>query len=192
MRPLPPADILDVALSPYYGWVVEALTGAIKPDTTGGEEPELPRYETRRGPGSTAEVDFWTSRDVREVVHSHLNHVVADTARWEQSAAYLLDTHPLAEAFVKNAGLGFAIPYVHNGQPHDYVPDFIVRLQSEPPVHLILETKGFDPLEEVKTAAAKRWVAAVNADGSYGRWRYELTKRIADIPSLLAATARAT
>jgi type III restriction enzyme len=106
--------------------VIEALLGAIRPDTSGGEAPELPRYETRRGPGSTAEVDFWTSRDVREVVHSHLNYIVADTGRWEQSAAYLLDTHPLVEAFVKNAGLGFAIPYLHNGQVHDYIPDFIV------------------------------------------------------------------
>jgi len=86
----------------------------------------------------------------------------------------------------------FAIPYVHNGQAHDYVPDFIVRLKAEPPVYVILETKGFDPLEEVKTAAAKRWVAAVNADGSYGRWRYEIAKRVADIPALLTADARTT
>ena len=63
-----------------------------------------------------------------------------------------------------------------------------MRLKPQPPVHLILETKGFDPLEEVKIAAAKRWVAAVNADGTYGRWRYELTKRVADIASLLTAT----
>lgn len=63
-------------------------------------------------------------------------------------------------------------------------------MKSDPPVHLILETKGFDPLEEIKVGAAKRWVAAVNADGSYGRWRYELTKRIADIPALLDAAAR--
>ncbi len=191
VRPMPPADILDVALSPYYGWVVEALAGAIKPDAAGGEEPELPRYETRRGAGWTAEVDFWTSRDVREVVRCHLNYVVADTAKWEQSAAYVLDTHPVVEAFVKNAGLGFAIPYVHNGQPHDYVPDFLVRLKGDLPVHLILETKGFDPLEEVKVAAARRWIAAVNADGSYGRWRYEIAKRISDIPTLLAAATAA-
>jgi hypothetical protein len=87
------------------------------------------------------------------------------------SAAYILDTHPGVEAFVKNAGLGFAIPYLHNGQPHDYVPDFIVRLKTEPMTHLILETKGFDELAEVKAAAAERWVAAVNADARYGTWR---------------------
>jgi len=52
-----------------------------------------------------------------------------------------------------------------------------------------LETKGFDPLEEVKTAAARRWVAAVNSDGTCGRWRYELTKRVTDIPALLSAAA---
>jgi len=55
------------------------------------EAAGLPCYETRRGTGSTAEVDFWTSRDVREVERSHVNYVVADTAKWEQSAAYVLD-----------------------------------------------------------------------------------------------------
>ena len=74
--------------------------------------------------------------------HSHLNYVVADTERWEQSAAYYIDTHPATDAFVKNAGLGFTIPYLHNGQTHDYMPDFIVRLKTDPPCHLILETKG--------------------------------------------------
>lgn len=32
-------------------------------------------------------------------------------------------------SFVKNAGLGFAVPYLHNGQMHDYMPDFIIRLE---------------------------------------------------------------
>ena len=29
---------------------------------------------------------------------------------------------------MKNDHLGFAIPYVHEGRSHDYVPDFLVRL----------------------------------------------------------------
>ena len=108
-------------------------------------------------------MDFWTSREPREVVKCHLNYVVPDTQKWEQAAAYYIDSHAAVDAFVKNSGLGFAIPYLHNGQMHDYMPDFIIRLKTEPPVHLILETKGYDPLEEVKKAAAERWVDAVNA-----------------------------
>ncbi len=134
-------------------------------------------------------MDFWTSREPREVIHSHVNYVVPDTMKWEQSAAYFIDTHPAVDAFVKNTGLGFAIPYLHNGQMHDYMPDFIVRLKADRPIHLILETKGFDPLEEKKRAAAERWVAAVNAEGSYGTWCYAVVKKPTEVPALLAIAA---
>lgn len=195
VRPLRPSEIRDAFMSPYYGWIVERLTQAIVPDASAGEVPELPRYEARRGAGSTAEVDFWTSRDVREVARSHVNFVVADTKRWEQSAAYLIDTHPGTAAFVKNAGLGFAVPYIHSGQTHDYVPDFIIRLEGETERYLILETKGFDELKEIKKAAADRWVNAVNAEGSFGRWKFEMVQHPTDISAALDAaslhTARA-
>ena len=191
VTPVAPAHRLDVFLSPYYGWVIERLVEAIRPDASQGEAPEVPSFETIRGPGSTADVDFWTSRDVREVLRSHVNFVVADTKVWEQSAAYTLDGHPAVAAFAKNAGLGFAIPYLHNGEPHDYVPDFIVRLTGDPSIHLILETKGYDELAEVKAQAAERWVSAVNVSGRFGVWRYALARKPEEVASRIdEATSR--
>jgi type III restriction enzyme len=164
---------------------VERLTEAIRSDDSGGDPAELSRYETNRGPGTTADVEFWTSRPVREVLRSHINYVVADTKVWEQSAAYFIDTHPRVLSFAKNAGLGLAIPYPHNGAPHDYLPDFVVRLKGESDISLVLETKGFDPLEEVKAQAARRWTDAIHADGQVGRWAYALVHKPEDIRGLL-------
>ena len=87
VKVLPPAELRDLFLAPYYGWVIERLSESIRPDSSQGEAAELPRYESHRGPGSTSDVDFWTSRDVREAIRSHVNFVVADTKKWEQSAA---------------------------------------------------------------------------------------------------------
>ncbi len=196
VQALPPAEVVDVFLSPYYGWAIERLCAALRPDVDAGELPEYPRHERNRGPGSTADVGFWTTREVREVRKSHVNLVVADTLRWEQSAAYLLDTHPRVETFVKNAGLGFAIPYPWNGEAHEYQPDFLVRLR-DPLRHVVLEIKGHDERLEAKRQAAQRWVAAVNADAAAGRracecapgvacaWVYLLARHPAEIGALL-------
>ena len=185
----PPADLRDLHFAPYYGWLAEMLVESIRPDSANGEAPEIPRLEASRGPGSTGEVDFWTTREVREVRKSHVNVVVADTRKWEQTAAYYIDTHPRVLTFAKNAGLGFAIPYLHNGQMHDYQPDFIIRLDSDDECFVILETKGYDPLKEVKEAAARRWCSAVNAVGGFGRWSFALTDNMANVRSLLDAAA---
>jgi len=177
-----PEKRIDVFLSPYCGYTIERLVEAVHPDTTGGEAPEVPRYDRGRETGSTADVDFWTSKPVKEVAKSHLNYVVSDS-KWEQSAAYHLDQHARVGAFVKNQGLGLAIPYLHGGGAHEYVPDFIVRLDNC--AHLILEPKGYDDLKDVKAQAAERWVAAVNADGRYGEWCYAQCDNMNQVPSLI-------
>lgn len=185
----PPGDLKDLHFAPYYGWLVEVLSESIRPDSANGEAPEIPRLETSRGPGSTRDVDFWTTREVREVEKSHVNFMVADTRKWEQTAAYFIDTHKKVRAFVKNAGLGFAIPYLHNGQMHDYQPDFIIRLESKKERYLILETKGYDPLGDLKRSAAERWCSAVNAHGGYGSWKYVLVRKLEETRKLIDAEA---
>ena len=96
---------------------------------------------------------------------------------------------------MKNAGLGFSIPYLHNGQPREYIPDFIIRLAGAPEAlgaprapgqYLVLETKGFDELADIKARAAERWVQAVNSDGSFGTWRYAMARRVEQVREILS------
>jgi type III restriction enzyme len=179
------AKRVDVFLAPYWGFAIERLKEELHPDTSEGEAPEVPRYEGGdRRTGSTSEVDFWTSKKVSDVQKCHLNYVVQDS-KWEQSAAYHLDNDPRIVAFVKNQGLGFAIPYLHDGGLHNYVPDFIVRRDNG--VRLVLEPKGHDSLDGVKRQAAERWVRAVNAEGSFGEWQYAVAHDMNEIPELLSS-----
>ena len=179
-----PADKKDAFLSPYYGYIIESLLQNIHPDESAGETPELPRYERLRGDGSTAEVDFYTLRKPYSVIKSHINAMVPDTKKLEQSAAWCLDQHPRVFSFAKNEGMGFGIPYLHDGETHDYIPDFLVRLQDEEH-YLILETKGYDELKDIKQSAAERWVAAVNADRNYGQWQYAMAYNVEEIKDIL-------
>jgi len=72
---------------------------------------------------------------------------------------------------------------------HDYMPDFIIRLKADSSTHVILEAKGYDPLEDVKRAAAERWVAAVNAEGSYGQRAYRIAKKTTEVSGIITAAS---
>jgi type III restriction enzyme len=115
-----------------------------------------------------------------------------DTQRWEQSAAYYLDTHPNVAAFVKNSGLGFTIPYLYNGQVRDFIPDYLVRLHNNGRQlgTLILEVKGYDQLAGEKQAAARRWCAAVNADGKFGRWEFRMIRNPAETAEAISSALK--
>ncbi len=170
--------------APYYGWFLERLVQSLSIDTANGGQAEAPKLDRAKPEGSTSDVDFWTSRPVTDTRRSHVNYMVADSAL-EAKAAGKLDGSAAVVAWVKNAGLGLAIPYAHNGERHDYQPDFIVRLAGPAQRFLVLETKGHDELYEVKKSAAERWCAAVNADGRWGEWIYRIAWSVGDVAEYL-------
>jgi type III restriction enzyme len=170
--------------APYYGWFLERLVQALRMDSDAAGEAEAPRLDRVKPEGSTADVDFWTSRPVTDTERSHVNYMVADSGL-EAKAAAKLDGTPIVKAWVKNAGLGLTIPYAHNGEKHEYQPDFIVRLAVPTLQYLLIETKGHDELYEVKKAAAERWCAAVNADGRWGFWEYRIAWSVGDVAEYL-------
>jgi hypothetical protein len=65
----------------------------------------------------------------------------------------------------------------------------LIRLARARDHFLILEPKGYDPLKDVKRAAAERWCAAVNAHGGFGQWQYRVIKRPEEANLVLDALA---
>jgi type III restriction enzyme len=134
--------------------------------------------------GSTRAVSFYTRKVVMDPPprKSHLNHVVLDGARgnsWEEGLAQHLEDDDRVAAYVKNERLGFSIPYVHAGQSHEYVPDFLVRLvglDGDVARTLIVEVSGTHkspgPTKAKAQTARDQWCAAVNNWGEFGRWGY--------------------
>ncbi|SNR73651.1 hypothetical protein [Paracoccus sediminis] len=101
--------------------------------------------------------------------------MVADTKKWEQSAAFLLDSHSGVKRWVKNDRLGFTIPYRQRGLLARYIPDFIVVTDRDE--NVIVEIKGqVTDDADAKAKAAERWVEAVNRLGGHGVWRYLLVE----------------
>ena len=130
--------------------------------------------------GSSAHVNYHTvKRELwsAEPTRSHVNKVVLDSD-WEAELCRVVESHPKVLRYVKNAGLGFEVPYVFKGEVRHYRPDFIVVVDDgrgpDDPLNLVIEVKGFRG-EDVKDKSATmqtRWVPGVNRDGRWGRWAF--------------------
>jgi type III restriction enzyme len=166
-----PCDVLLVGETMQA--VVSSLLDSIKKGSTSASAEVAVIPQGASGRGSTLFTDFHTTKPIYPVTKCHLNAMVADTKKWEQSAGFLLDCHPGVKKWVKNERLGFFIPYRNKGIPARYVPDFIVETDSA--LNVIVEIKGqVTDGADAKAKAAERWVKAVNRLGEHGTWHYLL------------------
>jgi type III restriction enzyme len=180
----------EIALARYRTIIFERLVTAIEPDTAAGEEAIRPRIERSRPNGSTAEVQFRTTKPTKPTVKSHVSHVTLDSPTWEGTATWHLERCPRVLAYARNERLGFTIPYQHLGREPTYEPDFLARvdLGDGETATLIVEIKGYEREQDrSKADAAARWVRAVNQHGGLGVWGYVLCKD----PNELAAAINA-
>ncbi|MBI2774311.1 MAG: DEAD/DEAH box helicase family protein [Chloroflexi bacterium] len=165
-----------IAITQYAHAASERIERSII-DGTSGEARILPRLRDYDPRGSTATIDFNTTKGVWDAdpTKSHLNYVVIDND-WEAKLAQTVESMPEVLSYVKNQGLGLQIPYTFEGTPANYLPDYVVRVNDGrgEPLNVLLEVTGErkkQKAEKVATAKTK-WVPAVNALGAYGRWAF--------------------
>jgi type III restriction enzyme len=140
-----------------------------------GEQRLLPILDADQPSGTTIAVDFETVKPVYSTTKSQVSHVPGDSG-WEHKLTQSLEDMPEVITYVKNQGLGLAIPYTSDGLSHAYWPDFVVRARDADGevINLIIEVTG--ERRRAKSAKAETardiWVPAVNAHGGFGRWMF--------------------
>ena len=158
------------------------------------EAKTLLRAETRRYDplGSTARVYYESTKppsDLYATERSHINYIVCDN-NWEREVAEMLDRLDEVKGYVKNQGLGFAIPYVFERRTRSYLPDFIIKWDDgSGVVNVIVEVTGRrDPEKEAKVRATReRWIPAVNNTGSWGIWAFAEVDNVIDTAAAIDA-----
>ena len=137
------------------------------------ESPALILDPVRPVRSTSTAMTWWTSRPTQPVKKSQISHIVIDSG-WEKvGLEFERNRIPGLTSWVKNDHLGFEIFYLWQGQIKTYYPDYIIKFESNR--HLILEIKGqTTEQDKAKWQAAKEWVNAVNANGSFGTWEFKV------------------
>lgn len=156
------------------------ITAAITRAETNKNRPVKAILDAYNPTGSTAHVNFNTSRENRwetDARRCHINWVVLDS-EWEAEFCRVAEAHPRVRAYVKNHNLGLDVPYRYGSEVRHYIPDFIVDVDDghgdDDPLHLIVEIKGYrgEDAVEKKATMDTYWVPGVNNLETYGRWAF--------------------
>lgn len=130
---------------------------------------------------STSMMRSWhTKKFVEYSTKNHINLTAYDKSTWEISAGNELEQNKNVTSWTKNDHIGFAIEYSFDGVVHKYYPDFLIKLKNN--VMLVLEIKGKDSEQnKAKREYLDRWIKAVNDDGSYGTWVWDVAFRQTEV-----------
>jgi type III restriction enzyme len=154
-------DPVRVVASVYLGIEAAATEAGLE-----GATQVVPLINRYNPAGTSGHVHAATIKPVFKTTKSHVNLVVADTDSWEQIAAKTFEQMDAVESYVKNAFLGFEVPYVDKtGAERRYQPDFICRVRTPGGEHfnLIVEITGFaKDKAEKRWFVQNRWLPAVN------------------------------
>lgn len=161
--------------------IVQHIFNAIRFENT---EEIVPIFDKEIPIKSTSKMMTWyTSKPAEITKKSHISHVVFDSS-WEASEAFELDRNKNIISWAKNDHLGFVINYVYRGVIHKYFPDFLIKLKNGKT--LVLEVKGKDDQQnKTKREYLDEWINAVNADGRFGKWCWDVSFRPSDIKDII-------
>ena len=182
-----PAQLLYLQL---LDWACDRITAAIVKAKAGdGIVKAVPN--PYNPVGTTADVDFYTSKTLRHRTdprRSHINWAVLDSS-WEGEFCRVVEGHPQVVAYAKNHNLGFTVPYRQGMENRTYVPDFIVAVDDgrgpADPLNLVLEIKGYrgEDAKDKKKTMDSYWVPGVNNLGSFGRWAFAEFRDVLELRS---------
>jgi type III restriction enzyme len=161
--------------------VVQHVWEAIRFENT---QELVPIFDSDYPIRSTSYMKTWyTGRPCEVTKKSHINLCVFDST-WEASEAFEFDRNENVKAWVKNDHLGFEIHYIYKGLVKKYRPDYLIKLSND--INLILEVKGRDDDEnKTKRYFLNEWINAVNKNGSFGIWKWAVSKYPTDLKEIL-------
>lgn len=165
--------------------VGQHLLGGILSQNTAKRTPV---YDEEQTIGAAGQMRVWcTTTPNAPTTRSHVSHVVGDSA-WEQYAANIFERHTSVAAYVKKDHWGFQTHSMWGGPRRRYLPDFLVRFTSGK--MLALEIKREDsPQNKAKRAALDEGVTAVNGEGGFGTWAWDIAFEPAQVHDIVARHA---
>ena len=159
-------------LAPGDGGAIPTMTAIPSRLSPWLETGELRPYETVHHP----------QRIYGPARKAEINYAHCDSGKhWEPEVARQLDEMPEIARWARNYRLNWHIPWLSDGQPHRYLPDFVAvaPLSDAFDLNLVIEVKGYERPDDAdkRRWARQHWIPAVNNHPDYGLpagrvWRY--------------------